>query len=128
MSGSGLRVELLRMNYFDEARTFLNLSNCLRRKYAALIVDEFGKILNVGWNEAPIGCMVCAREGLEHNKGDYSECHSIHAEQMALLEVGLGELEGSVMYLVCDKDDKPEPCPICKRLMAYCGVELKEED
>jgi len=114
------------VNYFDEARKLLPNSNCLRRRYAAVIVSPLGEPLSAGWNEAPIACTTCSRDGVEHNSGDYSECRSIHAEQMALLGVDLGQLQGSVLYLVCDKDDKPEPCPICKRLMAYCGVELKE--
>jgi len=114
-------------NYFDEARKFLNNSNCLRRKYAAVIVSPLGEPLSTGWNEAPMACTSCSRYGFPHNSGDYSECHSIHAEQMALLGVDLGKLHGSALYLVCDKDDKPEPCPICKRLMGYCGVELKGE-
>lgn len=113
------------MNYHDEARKLLKNSNCLRRKYAAIIVKR-GEVISVGWNESAIGCIICSREGLGHNVGDYSECHSIHAEWMALLGVDLGELQGSTLYLVCDQDNSPKPCPICQRLMVYTGVELAD--
>lgn len=111
-------------NYFEVAKSYLKNSNCLRRKYACVIVNPLGNVIAYGWNEAPRQCRICAREGMEHNKGDYAECPSIHAEQMALLGIDLGVLEGGTLYLVCDKDENPTPCPTCQKLMDYCGVKL----
>jgi len=114
-------------NYWNEARQLIHESNCLRRKYAAIIVGQDGWIIGSGVNQAKIPCQTCARENIEHNTGDYSECHSVHAEQAAMLQAGKDKLKGSTLYLVCDKDDNPTPCPICQRMMDYCGVKFEEE-
>lgn len=114
------------MTPYAEARRLLPQSNCLRRQYACVIVKD-GRTISVGWNESPTPCTACAREGLHHNSGDYAECHSVHAEMMALLEASLDELEGAKLYLVCNQDPDPEPCPICRRLMDFCGVELARD-
>jgi dCMP deaminase len=114
------------MSWWDIARSNIEDSNCLRRKYSAIIVDKFDNLLSVGWNESPKQCETCSREGIEHNTGSYAECPSVHAEQMALLGIDLGKLHGATLYLVCDKEDKPEPCPTCQKLMDWCGVKLKE--
>ena len=115
------------LNYWQEARKYLYKSNCLRRKYATIIVSKDGWVIGAGVNKAKIPCTTCARENIEHNTGDYSECHSVHAEQAAMLQAGKDKLKGSTLYLVCSEDDNPTPCPICQRLMDYCGVELRRE-
>lgn len=108
---------------YAEARALFPQSNCLRRQYACVIVKN-GVTISVGWNNAPTPCKVCAREQCEHNTGDYAECRSVHAEQMALIDAVGDELKGAVLYLVCNQDDNPEPCPICRRMMEFAGVEL----
>jgi deoxycytidylate deaminase len=115
------------INYWDKARELLPNSNCLRRAYAAIIVSEYGEVLNSGWNESLTPCRTCAREGKEHNKGDYDDCPAVHAEQMALLGVEMPDLYKAIMYLVCDKEANPKPCPTCQKLMDYCEVTLREE-
>ena len=114
-------------NYWNEARQFIHESNCLRRKYAAIIVGQDGWIIGSGANQAKNPCTTCARENIEHNTGDYAECHSVHAEAMAMLQAGKDKLRGSTLYLVCDQDDNPTPCPICQRMMDYCGGEVRRE-
>ncbi len=122
---------VIMMNYFSEARRYLSSSNCLRRKYSCVIVNPVGHMISVGFNHSKIPCQVCARKNIPHNTGDYGECHSIHAEQMALLTAGmssnLNSLKGCKLYLVCDSDEHPEPCPICARMMEFCGVYLVKE-
>jgi len=115
-------------NHHNAARMLLPRSNCLRRKYAAVIVNAQGRLISVGYNHSEIPCTACARQDIPHNSGNYDTCHSIHAEMMALLGVDMRELRGATLYLVCDKEDKPEPCPICRRMMAWCGVRLAEEE
>lgn len=113
------------MNYWDVARNLLPLSNCLKRHYACVIVSG-NRIIATGYNKSLTGCTECAREDLGHNIGDYSECRSIHAEQMALLRRDVLFLEAE-LYLVCDKDPDPKPCPICQRMMNWCGVKQVKE-
>jgi len=112
--------------YLKTASELLPESNCLKLKYAAVIVGKHGRIISVGYNHSAIPCTTCARQDIPHNSGNYDTCHSIHAEMMALLGVDMRELRGSTLYLVCDRDIGPEPCPICKRLMEWCGVTLAE--
>ena len=107
-------------NYFDEARKLLPLSNCLKRHYACVIVRG-GHIIAKGYNKSLTGCTTCAREDIEHNVGDYAECKSIHAEQMAM--IGTEEsLYGAELYLVCSDEVDPIPCPTCKKMMEFAGV------
>ena len=114
------------MNYKYVATKLLPLSNCLRRHYACVIIKD-NKIIGTGYNHSLTGCTTCHREGLEHNVGDYAECQSIHAEQMALLNSDNSDLRGSTLYLVSDKDNNPKPCPICQRMMDWAGVKLGVE-
>jgi len=112
------------MSHHNIARKFIPNSNCLRRKYAAIIVNAHGKLISLGYNHSKIPCTTCARQDIPHNSGNYDTCHSIHAEQMALLGADMRELRGATLYLVCDREVTPEPCPICRRMMEWCGVTL----
>lgn len=114
------------MSYFDCARALLPISNCLKRKYSAVIVKD-GEVIGSGVNSSIVECASCARELIKSNTGDYGECHSIHGEQEALLNSDRDKLHGSTLYLVCDKDKNPKPCPICQRMLDYCGVTQKVE-
>lgn len=113
------------LNIWDTARTLLPLSNCLRRKYAAIIVRN-GEVIGTGYNKSLEGCTTCARQNATHNIGDYSECKSIHAEQMALIRARENSFEGAELYLVCDSDPNPRPCPICQRMLDFAGIKVKE--
>ena len=138
------------INFWDEARLYFGRSNCLKRRYAAVIVNQDGLAVGVGVNKAvavridsgiaspglAVGagvnkaaepCKTCAREGVESNTGDYATCSSVHAEQFAMLQAGKLQLYGATLYLVCDKDTDPTPCPICQRMLDVCGVTLKRE-
>ncbi|SPF51181.1 CMP/dCMP deaminase (fragment) [Candidatus Desulfosporosinus infrequens] len=113
------------MNYFDEARKLLPCSNCLKRRYACVIVLH-GQIISKGWNTSPTTCVTCSRLDIEHNVGDYAECSSVHAEQMALINAR-ESLEGAELYLVCADEVDPIPCPTCAKLMDFYGVKLVRE-
>ena len=114
------------VNYWDIARLLLPYSNCLKRHYACVIVKD-GHIIAGGWNESHTACTVCSREGIESNAGDYAECKSVHAEQMALITARENSLAGAELYLVCDRDADHFPCPICARMLAWAGVKVKRE-
>ena len=120
------------MNYFDEARRYLQSSNCLKRKYACVIVNEQGHMISVGFNGSKKTCNICAREKTEHNTGTYEECPAIHAEQSALLRAfphngPPWDLQGHKLYLVCSDELDPEPCPTCQKMLTWAGVTLRRE-
>jgi len=86
-----------------------------------------GHIVSRGWNESPTACTVCAREGIESNTGDYAECKSVHAEQMGLITARENGLAGGELYLVCDKEPDPAPCPTCQKMLDWSGVKQVKE-
>ena len=116
----------MQLNYFDEARKLLPLSNCLKRHYACVIVSE-GNIIAKGWNESPEACTTCARLDIEHNTGSYEDCPAIHAEAMAMIKARENSLEGAELYLVCADEVDPIPCPTCQKLLDWAGVKQMRE-
>lgn len=114
------------VNYWNTARLLLPLSNCLKRHYACVIVKD-GNIIATGYNASLEGCTVCAREGIEHNVGDYAECSSVHAEQAAMLNADNWRLDGAELYLVCSDEPDPVPCSTCRKLMEWSGITQRRE-
>lgn len=140
------------MNRVSKDEYYLNIalevskrSTCLKRHYGCVIVKN-DEIIATGYNGSPRGCVNCC-ENLEqcpridapHNSGDYSDCHSVHAEQNAMLEAARKDMLGATMYLAgeefvsddekaaCWDDDWQEvkdanPCPICARMIANAGI------
>lgn len=113
-------------------------STCLRRRYGCVIVKN-DEIIATGYNGSPRGMenccdkRLCKRMDKEHNSGDYSECHSVHAEQNALLSARRQDMIGATMYLVGEElgedgkwklipSDKCSPCPICSRMIKNSGI------
>ena len=113
------------MNYFDEARKLLPLSNCLKRHYACVIVKS-GRSLSNGYNTSLKTCTTCARMDIEHNTGSYDDCLAVHAEASALIRTKV-DLEGSELHLVCSDEVDPIPCPACQKLLDFAGVKQVRE-
>lgn len=122
--------------YLNIAEAVCQRSTCLRRRYGCVIVKN-DEIIATGYNGAPRGenncCDIgkCMREGKEHNVGDYSECHSVHAEQNALISASRRDMIGATLYLYGEEmnDDGSWdiitdacPCPICKRMILNAGI------
>lgn len=136
--------------YLEIAQAVSHRSTCLKRRYGAVIVKN-DEIIATGYNGAPRGetncCDVgsCKRLDKPSNSGDYSDCHSVHAEQNAIISASRSEMMGATMYLYgeqleyfpyCPPGTKletavhpvwtqltaPEPCPICRRMIANAGI------
>lgn len=121
--------------YLNIALMVSKRSTCLKRHYGAIIVNN-DEIIATGFNGSPRGqencCDVgeCKRLNKPHNSGDYSDCHSVHAEQNAMLSASRREMLGATLYLACEefingewkevKDIKP--CPICERMIVNAGI------
>lgn len=130
--------------YIGIAEAVSKRSTCLKRRYGCIIVKN-DEIISTGYNGSPRGsvncCDVgqCKRLNKPSNSGDYSDCHSVHAEQNAMLSAARKDMIGSVMYLYGEefkvindfclgnveswvKINNPEPCPICKRMIENAGI------
>lgn len=131
--------------YLGIAEAVAQMSTCLKRRYGAVIVKN-DEIIAAGYNGAPRGetncCDVgsCKRIDKPSNSGDYSDCDSVHAEQNAIISASRSEMLGATMYLhgewarmalgrdgeithiIWEPLEAPEPCPICRRMIANAGI------
>ena len=123
--------------YLKIAKAVSERSTCLKRRYGCVIVNH-DEIVATGYNGNPRGLENCCDRGYcnrlnkPSNSGDYSDCYSVHAEQNALISVARHNMLGATMYLYgesfdtwCEewtKIEKPEPCPICKRMIINAGI------
>lgn len=133
--------------YLDIAFAVSKRSNCVKRHYGAIIVKD-DVIIATGYNGSPRGEMNCTDLGTCHrllvpgNSGDYATCHSVHAEQNAIIAADRSKMVGAVLYLAgeeLDLDDmskfdaenikyrrivKCSPCPICDRMIKNSGISV----
>lgn len=129
--------------YLDIAYVVSKRSNCLKRHYGAVIVKN-DEIIATGYNGSPRGeencCDLgyCNRLNAPSNSGDYSQCHSVHAEQNAIISAPRDKMIGAVMYLAGEEFDNKifeetdeylynrmdvcKPCPICSRMIRNSGI------
>lgn len=116
--------------YLNIAKTVSMRSTCLKRQYGAVIVKN-DEIISTGYNGSPRGeenCCdrgKCSRMDVPHNSGDYSDCHSVHAEMNAIISAPRSEMLGATLYLYGREGDtavRSKPCPICERLIKNAGI------
>lgn len=129
--------------YLDIAYAVCKRSNCLKRHYGAVIVKD-DEIIATGYNGSPRGAVNCCDVGkcnrlnTPSNSGDYSQCHSVHAEQNAILSASRDKMIGATLYLAGEELDKEyfdetgeykynrmgncTPCPICGRMIDNSGI------
>lgn len=109
------------------ARDVSTRATCHRRRFGAVITIN-NKIKGTGYNGAASGledCLergYCIRQQLGIASGThYETCRSVHAEVNAILNVGIENAEGGVLYLVGEKGDNGHdlidgvPCSMCAR-------------
>lgn len=130
----GIRISKNRY-YLDIALAVSKRSNCLKRHYGCIIVNN-DEIIATGYNGSPRGdkncCDLgyCKRMDVPHNSGRYDDCHAVHAEQNALISAARRDMLGAIMYLDGEEeflDDwqeiiNAEPCPICMRMIQNSGI------
>lgn len=119
--------------YLDMALATTQRSTCLKRHYGAVVVNH-DEVIATGYNGNPRNLKnccdtgVCVRLNSPHNSGDYSDCHSVHAEQNAMISASRERMIGSTLYLagydvVQQKEiEDATPCPICARMMVNAGI------
>lgn len=129
-SGSFLRLSKDEY-YINIAKAASKRSTCLRRQYGAIIIND-DEIVSTGYNGSPRGevncCDIgtCKRLDKPHNSGDYFDCHSVHAEQNAIISASRKEMIGATLYLYGEENGKIiedcAPCPICSRMIKNSGI------
>ena len=128
--------------YLGIALAVSKRSSCIKRHYGCVIVKD-DIIIATGYNGSPRGeenCCdrgSCSRMDKPHNTGDYSDCHSVHAEQNALIAASRDRLIGATLYLAGEERKWSEvnqsffdwkevqdcsPCLICSRMIKNAGV------
>lgn len=127
--------------YLEIALAVSKRSTCLKRHYGCVIVKD-DEIIATGYNGSPRGekncCDLgeCKRINKPHNSGDYSDCHSVHAEQNAMISAARKDMLGATMYLAGEEKEvsfiQPyefwkevkncTPCPICSRMILNAGI------
>lgn len=115
-------------------------STCLKRRYGCVIVKN-DEIIATGYNGSPRGqincCDIgeCKRLDIPHGKGDYLDCHSVHAEQNAIISADRQKMIGATLYLAGEGYEQSDigwddwyevedasPCSICKRMIQNAGI------
>ena len=118
--------------YLQIAQSVSERSTCLKRQYGCVIVNN-DEVIATGYNGNPRGekncCEIgyCGRMNKPHNSGDYSDCHSVHAEQNAIIQAGLERCKNSTMYIYGHNFI----CILCKRFIVQSGiadVDLNKDD
>jgi len=97
-------------------------STCSKRKYAAILVDEYGHIVGVGYNGGPKNMVHCSDGGCPRvtdnspNGSMYDNCIAIHAEANAFLHSDYSARPKKI-YI------NGPPCFSCAKLIANSTVE-----
>lgn len=119
--------------YLGIAKSVLERSTCLRRRYGAIIVKN-DEVISTGYNGAPRGeenccdCGFCQRVAMNVPKGErYELCVAVHAEANAIISASRQEMMGGTIYIVGLEVDgsyaNPAPCMMCRRLIKNAGID-----
>jgi dCMP deaminase len=98
--------------YLKMARTWGELSHCLRKKVGALIVKD-RMIISDGYNGTPSGF-----ENSCEDEDNYTKWYVLHAEANAILKVAASTQScvGATLYLTLS------PCRECSKLIHQAGI------
>lgn len=112
--------------FSEIARTWAKRSTCSRRQVGAVLVKD-KKVIGNGYNGAASGESHCVDGGCPRGRlgydqveagADYNQfpCVAIHAEHNAILQAGIPESRGSVLYTT------EPPCQQCTNLIRHAGI------
>ena len=104
-------IYFMRLAYIVKKR-----SNCMKRAIGAIVIKNH-RILSMGYNGTPYGMKNCYDDGCPRcNRSakqgvDLDECFCLHAEQSAILEIGLFQSQGADIYVTAF------PCQDCAKII-----------
>jgi dCMP deaminase len=112
------------LKYMDLVETGSKIfSTCSKRQYMALIVDESGHVIGMGYNGGPKGMRHCTEGGCKRlyetaaPGSVYENCIAIHAEANAILHSDYtARCHGAKIYV------NGPPCFGCAKLIANSGI------
>jgi len=96
-------------------------STCRKKKYAAILVDEYGHIVGFGYNGGPSNSVHCEDGGcprfkeMSQSGSNYDNCISIHAEANAFLHSDYSSIPIKI-YI------NGPPCLSCAKLIVNSTV------
>ena len=96
-------------------------STCGKKKYAAILVDEFGHIVGFGYNGGPRGAAHCEDGGcprfteMSPSGSSYDNCIAIHAEANAFLHSDYSS-RPTKLYV------NGPPCMTCAKMIANSTI------
>jgi len=99
-------------------RLVASRSTCSRRKVGAIITDNKGHVLSMGYNGVVSGATHCTDEpcaGALDKSGDSSRCQAVHAEMNAVLQCRAPE-RAAVIYT------STFPCFTCAKVIVNVGI------
>jgi len=97
-------------------------STCGKKQYAAILVDEYGHVVGMGYNGGPKGHLHCVDGGCPRYSNNspsgslYDDCIAIHAEANALLHSDYSA-RAKELYV------NGPPCFSCAKLIVNSTVE-----
>ena len=94
-------------------------ATCPRRQVAAILVDECGKLVSIGYNGVPTGlphCIDTPCAGAGDASGDTSRCIAIHAEVNAMLQAQASRRHPHTLFC------STTPCFNCAKMLIAEGV------
>lgn len=96
-------------------------STCAKRKYAAVLIDDMGHIVGMGYNGGPRASIHCEDGGCprlfenSENGSNYDNCIAVHAEANALLHSDYSA-RAKKIYV------NGPPCFSCAKLIANSTI------
>lgn len=95
-------------------------SNCMKTSVGAVIVNEDNRVVSTGYNGTPKGIPSCYKMGCHrcnNNEGkQLDQCLCLHAEESAIIEVGIGKTNGCRLYTTY------YPCFSCAKIIIQAGI------
>jgi dCMP deaminase len=116
--------------YLDIALTVAKKSNCLKKHYGAVIVNN-DEIVSTGFNgpaRHEPHCITCTKKQGNGDMDEYCSCPAIHAEMNAIISAARKEMVGADIYLagfdvrINAEHREAWPCEICLRLIKNSGI------
>ena len=95
-------------------------SNCMKSTVGAVITNSDNRVISTGYNGTPRGLLSCFKGGCKRCNNNESKgldnCLCLHAEESAIIEVGIWKTEGCRLYTTLF------PCFSCAKIIKQAGI------
>lgn len=101
--------------FLNMAQMVATKSKCLSRREGAIVVRN-NRIIATGYNGASSGVPECRECHRTDSGQDLFKCMALHAEENAILQVGIDATKGSKLYTTL------QPCLHCAKMIIQAGI------